>query len=715
METKMKYDSRSDGELHQRLVTEINFDYSYWHDVIVKAQGVLTFAHVSQWNHLDDLVATPYRGEFDICKKERRRVAKSIKENSFNAKFKTLTKEDEDLATVMNGYYRNCFNNNQSKLAVETALGNAIDCGFGAWVIDVEHSNKNDDFDNSLKPTRKQVDEAVCAVIWDRNSRVIDRSDAKRCTVVKSYSKEAYDKLMKKYGFTGSEADFYPNSVDYPYGLTNFKWGGVDDSRHVGEVYEEEVKKVKKILFVNQVDKIAIEESKLEEMQSMLDAGMYQKVGSKRVEVKEIYKTVLSGSHVLERKKIYGKFIPVIPLYGEVAVVDGQTFIDGIYDNLMSIQEMRNTVASYAFDLLSTSPKPKDIWSEEQIAGYEHMYNEQNESTYPYYLQNLKDEQGNELPAGALGYRGGAEISQGVQYLLQFASQAAIEQTGGSISTEQMLNPQVTSDQLDRVKSLMDDQTILYQEHLEFAYAREGEVFASIVADIKDGYEVISITSHDGKESTTEINKPEFDAATMTVINRNPLHEAAFACSVSVGKSYDSLNQQAYDQLGSILAEGQIADPDMVETISLQRLAMLKGTEYELISSKARKKLVLRGDIEEEDMTEEELMMMQQMQQQQPQPNAQEILAMAEAQAREMEGQAAVMDKENDRMKIMADMSNDENQNIINQEKVMNDRIKLDIEAQKAGADINLKDAQAVKTMKETFASNDDYGYLINL
>ena len=124
-------------------------------------------------------------------------------------------------------------------------------------------------------------------------------------------------------------------------------------------------------------------------------------------------------------------------------------------------------------------------------------------------------------------------------------------------------------------------------------------------------------------------------------------------------------------------------DPDGYKIAQLSYYTMLEGPGYDMLRDYADKQLLIMG-LREPD-NEQEMMMMQQRQQQQAMQSQQENEIMmqsvkAESSARLMEGQAAMMNEQNDAVK-----------NQIEMQKAETGRMKVIIDAEKAGADINIK------------------------
>lgn len=59
-------------------------------------------------------------------------------------------------------------------------------------------------------------------------------------------------------------------------------------------------------------------------------------------------------------------------------------------------------IMSFNADIVARTPKKKPFFWPEQIAGFEHMYDGNDD--YPYYLLNRTDENNGEMPTQPLAY-----------------------------------------------------------------------------------------------------------------------------------------------------------------------------------------------------------------------------------------------------------------------------------------------------------------------
>ena len=143
-------------------------------DVRERAADDLIFSRVTQWDDSLDWCGLEYRGEFNLIWKERQRLISEIRANNISPDFKPSDGADPDAADILNGMYRTDMRNNRSKEAIDVAVGDMIDGGYGAWRLVTEYVNTENELDNRQVIRRVPIHEANNMVFFDPNARSMD-------------------------------------------------------------------------------------------------------------------------------------------------------------------------------------------------------------------------------------------------------------------------------------------------------------------------------------------------------------------------------------------------------------------------------------------------------------------------------------------------------------------------------------------------------------
>ena len=282
-----------------------------------RAADDLVFYNVTQW---DDQVLgesqLQYRGQFDILRKAGRQIISELKENQIQVDFEPID-DNYEIADVMDGLYRTTTRENSSLEAFGVAQQETIVCGISAWELYHDYTGRGEE----QKVFRRPLYEANNTVFFDPNAKAIDKSDADFASVLTRYSKEGYADLVKE--LTGE--DMTPVSFKWPEESFVFPWISRDERFYVGKFYHR--KKIKLIthIFIDAMGtpREVLDDDYDDEEQSLVDGGFrYQE--ELETETYEVTKYIVSGTGILDESVVAGDHIPVIPFYGERAVVEGE-------------------------------------------------------------------------------------------------------------------------------------------------------------------------------------------------------------------------------------------------------------------------------------------------------------------------------------------------------------------------------------------------------
>lgn len=672
--------------------------YTYSQVTRERAADDLVFYWVSQWddNLLNDSQLA-YRGEFNILRKAGRQILSDLAANPVQVDFEPIDETREDSADVINGLYRSDDNRNTSIESYDNANQESVVCGVGAWQLYTEYVSMRSDNDKQVIK-RKPIYEANNTVYWDPNAKLLDKSDAGYCSKLTAYSADGYKQLV--YDLTGEElTKDYLDSFKHPEQSYAFPWlGGEGKKIYVVEFYHQEKIKQNLLTMTDPFGQtIQVWESELETvMDELLDAG-YEIESEKTVERYQVTKYIASGSDILngemvngERigETIAGENIPIVPVYGEHAYIEGEEHYEGITRLAKDPQRLRNFQLSYLADIVSRSPRPKPIFTQEQIAGFEDMYSEAgSENNYPYLLQNRKAGDGTDLPIGPIAHMPEQPMPQALVASIAL-SREAVEDVANPGIPQDIADPDLSGKAVLALQNRMDMQSMVYQEHLKHAKRRDGEIYASIAAEIYDVPRRVKLTLPDGTRKDAQIMETVIDKETGDIVTINDINNVEFEVYTKIGPSYSSQKEQTIDRLSDLITGLPPGDPKR-EILLLKLLKLMDGVDFDDVRDYANKQLVLMGI--KPPATPEEEQMLADAQAQGEQPSAEMVLAQAEM----LKGQADQMREQREAVKMQLNAQNEDTKRQIDTFKAQTDRMEAQVDAQKAGADINYKNIDA--------------------
>lgn len=610
----------------ETILKQFDADYTANSELRREVDNDNIFCWITQWDDwMDDFSSLEYKGQFDIIRSEVRRITAEMLRNPIEVSFRAMRGASQDSSEILQGMYRTDMRDNRSRNAVKIAIRNQVVSGYGAWRLITR--NEDDDLDgNNQVIDRVPIHDPASSCIWDANAKAMDKADANHCTIITSYSRNAYEELAKE-----NDWPEYPVSMKRDQDFGSFVWIS-DDSVYIGEHYVKETKTDKVYFFESPMgEQKSYYKSEMMDIIDELEMAGFEKVTEKKVKRTVVNKYLVTGTEILEGPiRVAGEHIPVVPVYGEWNIIKNKEVYEGVVRLAKDGQRLRNAILSFNTDAMLRSPRKKPFFYQEQIQGYEHMY--ESDAEYPYYLLNRVAADGTDLPPGAINYFENPEISQASAFLLEQATQAVKEVTTEGVDAQSVMSQRIAEGTVSLLNQRSDIETFVFQDNLATAHRRDGEIYASMAAEIYDTPREVTTTSPDGSEGKVMLmeqvmNFQNGQVETINVIN------GRFEVWTDVGPSYSSMRDQYRDELKELYMG---LDPTSQERqiVLLQYLTMLDGPSTQMLRDYANKQLVIQG-LKEPETGEEKMMLMQmQQQRQQPDPVMMSAIQANEASAR---------------------------------------------------------------------------------
>ncbi|WP_024530266.1 portal protein [Serratia fonticola] len=632
----------ADDDKLQAILTLFDRDWMSSDEARTEATNDLFFSRVSQWDDwLNQYTTLQYRGQFDVVRPVVRKLVAEMRQNPIDVLYRPKDGAKPDSADTLMGMYRTDMRHNSAKIAVNIAVREQIEAGFGAWRIVTEYEDQ-DPTSNNQVIRRIPIHEAASHVIWDSNSKLMDKSDAKHVTVIQPLSIAGWESFAADYGF---DADNIPD-FQSPDSNWLFPWLN-KDVVYVGEFYEVEEKKETVFIYQDPLGGEPVSYFKrdiADVIDELAESGMV-KVGERKVKRCRVYKTILTSSAILKsRELIAGEHLPIVPVYGEWGFAGDKEVYEGVVRLTKDGQRLRNMIMSFNADTVARTPKKKPFFWPEQIAGYEHMYSGTDD--YPYYLVNRTDENSGDLPAQPIAYMENPEVSQASAYMLEAATNAVKEVSQLGVDSD-AANGQVAFDTVNQLNMRADLSTYVFQDNLATAMRRDGQIYASMVNDIYDVPRTVMTTLPDGSEKDVQLMSEVIDYQTGQSVVLNDVR-GRYETYTDVGPSFQSMKSQNRAEILELLAKVPQGTPEF-QMLMLQYFTLLDGKGVEIMREYANKQLVTMGLKKPE--TPEEIEMVQQAQQQPQEPSAE----MVQAQGVLLTGQADLQKAQNDQARIQVD------------------------------------------------------------
>ncbi len=384
------------------------------------------------------------------------------------------------------------------------------------------------------------------SVVWDPAAQLYDRSDAEWVFVTSLISKE---KHIRDYGETATvnRSDF--SGFDNPAP----DWIGIGEKGELIQIaeYWKKVYKKRRLLSMGK-DHIPVWRDALTDQQyeAFTASGM---VRSEREEDDcTIMQYVINGAEILSEEEWIGTKFPIVPMWGRMAVVDGNPRTFSLIRNAKDPQRAVNVYVSNIMELVAQMPKTPYLAAVGTIpANLEGSWQTASNSPLGFLLYNPYDTNGQptlprperimqEPPIQALTIA----LQQSIDAIK--AAMGIYDASLGARSNE------TSGIAIERRKNSAEVVNYHFPDNEARTRKAIGEQLLELIAKLDDGEEVAT-RSEDGKTTMTPVGKPFQNPKTGQEVIHN-LAEGDYGVTVATGKSTDSKRQEEREALTTLIS-----------------------------------------------------------------------------------------------------------------------------------------------------------------
>lgn len=564
--------------------------------------------------------------ELDITSDYVERFYGEYTQNRVNV---TYTPEDDattdDDADLLNSIYRADFRDNKGRIAQDNAVREVAICGVGAFKLQSVFEDEEDPENDKQKIIWKPIHNAYNHVMWDANAKSLDKDDANHCTEIFGYTKDAFEKE-----FADREAI---SAYEPEHQFNGFYWRR-NELIYVAKRYEIRKEKTDVEVFHN-IDSGQIqvyEKGQAEEMRDELNLLGWEFSRARTLNKQRVYVNTFSGKEFLgqEDKRIAGKYIPIIPMYGFRTYVDGVEHCHGLVRKRKDAQRLFNAGASRIAESAATSGDRRPIFMEEQIDTHEDMWADKTKGAYRV-LNAFEDENGKRHPLGPVGYEEPPVVDPNTMQTVQIASDFIQRTTGNA--PQDSIDPDASGKAINALRKRENLNTTTISDNIVTGIRRSGLVYQSMAAEVYAMSRVKRSMAADGTPSIVTLSQSKMDERSGSVIEINDLSKGKYQVDVEVGPQYESQKEAERESIEAAMSQ-ITPDNEYFTPMMAMWIDSLVGTGFEPLKKFNRRKMLLQGLVEPEN-EEEKQMLANAQQQQDPQEDlvkaaAQQQLAEAE-------------------------------------------------------------------------------------
>lgn len=250
-------------------------------------------------------------------------------------------KADVETAEIINGLIRNIEYTSNADVAYDTAIENSVTCGIGYWRVKLDYAH-DDTFDMDLCIDRVAN---VFSVYGDPHSTAADSSDWNRAFVTEMMKKTDFEKKYK-----GSKP------VDWEsLGYTSLKQPWAEGEQVMLAEYWERSEVSRIIVALS--DGSIIDAERYKAAKDVFEVMGLQVVGERATKSWKVVQRIMTGAEILETNDWAGKYIPIVPVYGDEINIEGKRYLRSLIRDAKDPQRMLNYWRTTSTEMVALAPK----------------------------------------------------------------------------------------------------------------------------------------------------------------------------------------------------------------------------------------------------------------------------------------------------------------------------------------------------------------------
>ena len=548
--------------------------------------------------------------EFNRLRQSVKQVVNEIRKNKPAIKVRAVDSgADKDTAETLNGLIRNIESVSNADTAYATAALMAGTGGFGVWRVTTDYADDSAfEQDIFIREIRNPF-----SVHFDPAAQEWDRRDGLFCFVSNLIS---HDEFKTRW----PDAEI----VDFDGG-TAPEWASdwfMRDKVRIAEYWRKKPA-TKTICLLSTGE--TVDRAEIEPVIDELAAAGRTIVKEREVKCYKVYQHLMSGAGELEPATEWaGKYIPIIPIWGELINVDGRDIYSGMVRHSKDPARAYNFNRTALIEQSANYPLAPYMITPEQIKGYETVWRESNAENFPYLPYNPDPK----VPGGMPQRIAPPQPNMAALELSRMDAED-IKATTGIFDASMGAKSNETSGRAILARQREGDTANFdITDNLARGIKFTGEIIVDLAPKIYDTARVVRIIGEDGAEKSVRLYEEVLDQQTGRPVKLNDLGRGKYDVAVTVGPSYATARMEAADQLLAI-AQGN-KDPAiglLLTRFIVKNMDMPGASELE---RPIKKMLIAQGLIEPETPEDSP---------QQQGPNPMQVAAMAEAEAKAKEAQ----------------------------------------------------------------------------
>lgn len=273
-----------------------------------------------------------------------RQVVNDARQNTPQIKFHAVGEgSDQWTAKVLDGLVRNIEVTSNADVAYDTAIENAVTGGFGYFRITTDYAS-DDSFDQDIRIER--IPNSL-SVVPDAYCMDADSANWNDAFVTETYSLDAFKAKWPKADTASFEGD--------GHGECSAAWLDGKDIMVAEWWARREVEKV--LIKLSNGQLMYEDELKDADLQQLLAIQGITEVARRTVRSMQIKQHIMNGAEIIETNDWAGKYIPIVPAYGDEVIIDGKRYLKSMIHDAKDAQRSFNYWRTTTTEVAALAPR----------------------------------------------------------------------------------------------------------------------------------------------------------------------------------------------------------------------------------------------------------------------------------------------------------------------------------------------------------------------
>jgi Phage P22-like portal protein len=446
-------------------------------------------------------------------------------------------------AKVMTGIGRHIETHSDASQAYDLAADFAVTIGWGYWRIRNDYL-ADDSFDQDIYVS--QIDNPF-GVYYDPYSSLPDGSDAERVLLTDNMPKSEFRRL-------------YPDANDG----SGFKESGGGD--RVADWINKETIRVGEYIYIDKERAKLVQLSNgaifyADDMPSaaLLESSNLRVVGERQTWKRKVYCAKLTAFEELDRVRLPGRWIPVVPVYGVNVLIDGKRRKFGMVRFARDPQRMVNYWNTNITEILAQAPKAKWLVPAGADEGYENEFANANLSTKAVLHYSPFGLDGQPLPPGHIPQRIQPEAPpMGVIQAAMSASES-LQRVVGMFDPVNLKHTGPKSGEAVKQETGQSEQSNFhFYDNLTRSINHTWRIILNWAPEIYDTQRTMRIIGDDNKPSMVTINQQGTDEQGVVRV-LNDVRVGDYDVVMETGPGFNTKREEARAFFADLMGVGPLA------------------------------------------------------------------------------------------------------------------------------------------------------------